>query len=257
MSFTNKVTDFPIARVIGGQSDDEIVYLVDENDEKASKIIKHKPQKIVEVEDGKFQVLPRQGVRVLYICGSSGSGKSTFASNYVKEYLHIHPKTKVFIFSQLSEDPAFKNIKAHRVTLDESLITDPVDIEKDIPRGSLILFDDCSDCEDDLQNAINRLETQLLVLGRKLELQVVITSHLINPDASKHIRQRLNEAQALVFFPQSGSVSQPTYNLKKHFGYSTRQIQNILDIDSRWIMCTKTYPNILVSEHKISLAREI
>jgi hypothetical protein len=256
MSFTNKVTDLPVAVVNGGQSDGEIVYLVDESDEKASKIIKHKPQKIVELEDGKFQVLPRQGIRVLYICGSSGSGKSTFASNYVKEYLDLYPKTKVFIFSQLSEDPAFKNIKAHRVTLDESLITEPVDIE-DIPRGSIILFDDCSDCEDDLQTAINRLETQLLVLGRKLELQVIITSHLINPDSSKHIRNRLNEAQALVFFPQSGSVSQATYNLKKHFGYSTRQIQNIMDIDSRWIMCTKTYPNILISEHKITLAREI
>lgn len=256
MSFTEKPTDLPVAVVKGGASDGEVVYIYDDNG-KQSKIMKNKPLKTVEVDDGKFQMLPMKGVRVILIAGSAGSGKSHFAANYMREYLNFYPKTPIFVFSQLSEDPAFKGIKLHRVTLDETLITNPISLEDDIPKGSLVLFDDCETNEDDLQAAINRFETQLLVLGRKLELQVLICSHLINPDGSKTTRNRLNELNAIVFFPNSGSVSQVTYNLKKHFGYSSRQIQNILDIESRWICATKTFPNILISEHKITFAREV
>lgn len=256
MSFTDK-DGIPIAIVKGGQSDKDIVYIEDPNDKK-SKIMKHKSITQVHCEDGVFEMLPKEDIRVLYICAASGAGKSTWVSKYVKRYLKQFPKAKVYIFSQLSKDPVLDDIKnAHRVTLDESLITEPIDIETEIGKGDVIVFDDCSDNDKELQDAINKLETRLLVHGRKLGIQVLITSHLINPENTKHMRNRLNETQCLVFFPQSGSSAQLVYNLKRQFGYSTRQVESILQIDSRWIACTKTYPNILISEHFITFAKDV
>ena len=255
MSFSSK-DGIPVAVVKGGQSNKEIVYLEDPN-EKKSKIVKTKAITQVCVEDGKFEVLPREGIRVLYITGASGSGKSMFAGCYVKHCMKKWPKAKFYVFSQLSKDPAFDDLKPHRITLSEDLIENPINLENDIEPNSIILFDDCSDNEEPLQKAIDRLETQLLVHGRKHNIQVIITSHLLNPGANKHIRHRLNETQALVFFPQSGSAAQLTHSLKTQFGFSTRQVQAVLQIESRWVCCTKTYPNILLSEQFITFARDI
>lgn len=58
---------------------------------------------------------------VYYISGPSGSGKSTVASFYMKNYNEIFPEHKIFIFSAVPTDPAFKGIKnIYRVMLDES-----------------------------------------------------------------------------------------------------------------------------------------
>ena len=255
MSFTSK-GGIEVAVVKGGQSNKEVVYIEDENDKK-SKIMKHKAIKTVACEDGVFQMLPNEKIRVIYITGQAGSGKSVWSATYIRLYMKVHPKAKFYIFSQLSKDPAFDHLKPHRITLDESLIENPINIEEDINEHDLILFDDCSDNEKELQEAIDNLETRLLVHGRKMKIQVLITSHLLNPDNSKHSRHRLNEMQTLVFFPQSGSAAQLTHALKVQYGFSARQVQSILQIESRWIAITKIFPNILISEHFITFARDI
>ena len=178
-------------------------------------------------------------------------------AKYAAHYKADHPKCKIFIFSQLSKDPAFDKLKAHRVTLDDNIIENPINLEEEIPEGSLIIFDDCSDNEPDLQSAIDRLETQLLVHGRKANITVLITSHLLNPGNTKTVRHRLNEITGLVFFPQSGSSAQLVHSLKTQFGFSCKQVQDILQIESRWIYLSKTFPNILVSEHFITFAKDI
>lgn len=246
-----------VAIVKGGQSDKDIVYIEDE-DKKKSKIMKSNAIKVVECEDGTFEMLPNEKIRVIYICGSAGSGKSVWSAKFIKRYLKNHPKAKFYIFSQLAKDPAFDDLKPHRITLDESLIENPINIEEDINKHDLILFDDCSDNEKPLQEAIDNLETRLLVHGRKMAIQVLITSHLLNPDNSKHSRHRLNEMQTLVFFPQSGSSAQLTHSLKTQYGFSVRQVHEILQIENtRWIAITKIFPNILISEHFITFAKDI
>lgn len=256
MSFSTRPGQ-EVAIVKGGSSDGEIVYLKDK-DSNESKLMVSKPIKEVEVIDGEFMILPNKGIRVIYIVGPSGSGKSTVAANYIKRYRKENPKSGIFVFSQLTKDPVLDKLKIHRVTLDESLADNPIDIETDIKEHDLILFDDCSDISDDkIQKAVDSLETRLLVHGRKMDIKVIITSHLLTGSSnSKHMRSRLNEMQMLVFFPQAGSTAQLTYGLKTQFGLSTRQTGTVLAINSRWVALTKTYPNILISEHLIKFLKD-
>ena len=40
----------------------------------------------------------------IYICGQSGSGKSYFTTNYVKQYKKAYPKNDIFVISSIDED---------------------------------------------------------------------------------------------------------------------------------------------------------
>ena len=40
----------------------------------------------------------------LYICGQSGSGKSSFTTNYVKENKKMFPKRNVYVTSSIAEE---------------------------------------------------------------------------------------------------------------------------------------------------------
>lgn len=257
MSFTSNEDkcNLPIALVEGGSSDGEVIYIEDEKTKK-SKIIKKNNTTVVEVEDGCFQQLPNSNVRVIVIAGQSGSGKSTWAANYIKLYLKENKKSKFYVFSQLSEDPVIDELKPHRITLDESLIDDPIDVEE-IEAGSMILFDDCSDCDGPLQKAINLLEKRILSHGRKRKIQIVITSHLVNPSEANVAKLRHVEMQCLVFFPNSGSTGQAEGVMKKHMGMSARQVNKALNIESRWISITRTYPSTLLSENFITFTKSL
>ena len=58
-----------------------------------------------------FQITPRfDMVERILICGQSGSGKSTIASNWIKDYLSIKDKD-VFLLSRVEEDKPLDEIK--------------------------------------------------------------------------------------------------------------------------------------------------
>jgi ABC-type dipeptide/oligopeptide/nickel transport system ATPase component len=256
MTFTAKKNDNPIVLINGGLNNGDIIYVDDAFAE--SNIIENTNVRTVSIKDGKFEIIPNKKLRVIYIVGSSGSGKSTICARYIKKFKKLNPKNEVFIFSQLAEDPAFDKLYVNRVVLDQSLIDNPINIESDINKGDLIIFDDCSDNPKPLQMAIDDLETRLLCHGRKLSIGVIITSHLMTKTAnSVHSRNRINEMQMLVIFPQSGSSAQLLYGLKTQFGFSQRQAVKILETNSRWICLTKTYPNLLIEEKKIQFTKEI
>jgi hypothetical protein len=43
----------------------------------------------------------------LYICGQSGSDKSYFTTNYVKEYKKMFPKRNIYVNSSIAEGKQF------------------------------------------------------------------------------------------------------------------------------------------------------
>ena len=69
-----------------------------------------------------------------------------------------------------------------------------------------------------------------------------ITNHLIIPNEKKFARTVLNEIQYLTIFPKSGSSQQIRYVLKTYFGFKDKQITKILNLDSRWVRISKSYP---------------
>lgn len=209
--------------------------------------------------DGKFQQLPSEEDRIIYIAGPAGSGKSTYAGKYIELYLKLFPDAQFFVFSRLNEDPAFDHLNPHRVTIDESLITEPIDITEDVTPDSIILFDDIDTIQDKkLQLAVNKLKADILEIGRHQNIRCVITCHLINPNERAAARTLLNEMQTMTVFPNAGSTYQIEYALRKYFGFSVKQIRTLLDIkDSRWLTIFKNYPQVILTENRAMFVTEL
>ena len=49
--------------------------------------------------------------QILYVSGASGSGKSYYASSYIKEYVKMFPKNDVFVVSSVDKDKQLDSIK--------------------------------------------------------------------------------------------------------------------------------------------------
>lgn len=192
--------------------------------------------------------------QVSYIAGPAGSGKSTMAVKMIKRFLKVHPDKPFYLFSRSSykDDPAFNGMRVNQIMIDESLIKQPIDITKELPGGAIVLFDDVNTILDDkVKKAVEKLMNDIMEVGRKFEVWIVITSHLVIPSEKKFARTVMNEAQTLTVFPKSGSAQQITYALKQYFGLTKQQIEKIIQLPSRWVQISKSYPMYVVYEHGV------
>ncbi len=186
---------------------------------------------------------------VAYIAGPSGSGKSTVASVLAEGWLQDHPRKPVYIISRTDykEDPAWKHLPLIQIKVDESLVNDPVDITQDVTEATLIIFDDVGTIMDNKQRiAVEKMICDILEVGRKLKIWVIVTNHLIIPNEKKFARTMLNEMQSLYVFPRSGSAQQIRYVLKQYFGLDKHQIERIVKLRSRWVKIRKTAPQYVM-----------
>ena len=238
-----------LAQITGGECDGEILF-VDDIDDFDSSIDEFEA---LVLEEGKIIPLLNIDERsVNYIAGPSGSGKTTYAINLVKNYKKIYPNKDFFLFSRTDykNDPAFKGMKINQINIDDSLLNNPINIEKELTGGCILLFDDCNTIQNDkLKKCIDKLMTDVLEIGRKLDITIIITSHLVIPNDKKIARTIMNEIHSMTIFPKSGSSQQISYSLKTYFGFNRSNIQNILDSKSRWVTINRTYPMTLLYEN--------
>jgi hypothetical protein len=190
-------------------------------------------------DNGQIQQIPKVNVTFRqYICGPAGSGKSYYISNLLKTMRKINPKIKIYIFSDLSEDPVLDSIgDIIRFKLDEGLIKKkPIDPK--VVSNSICVFDDI----DSIQNkkvldAVEKLRDSLLRTGRHYNASVICSNHLCtNYKATRII---LNECGAITIFPRSGSSDGIRYLLKKYAGLSKDQLDAIFQLPSRWVTIFK------------------
>lgn len=187
---------------------------------------------------------------VCYIAGPSGSGKSYYSSNLVKSFKVAYPKSEVYLFSRTDwkDDPAYKEVKPMQVDLD-TIAEEPLDITE-IKNNSLVIFDDCNTIPDDkIKKQVIQLMEDIMEVGRKLKIWIIITNHLVNPNEKKLGRTIMNEMQSFTFFPKSGSAYQIKYCLKNYFGMSNTQINRIMQLKSRWVTVKKNYPQTVMYKH--------
>jgi hypothetical protein len=198
----------------------------------------------------KLEPLPNIDTReCVYIAGPSGSGKSTYAATYIKNFLKIFDNMDFYIFSRKDHDDALDKLNPIRINIDESLVTDPIDITKDLEGGAIVLFDDVNTIQDDkIRKAVNNLMADIMEVGRSFNVYIVITNHLVIPNEKKIARTILNECHSLTVFPKSGTSQQINYALKTYFGLSKKQIEEILHLPSRWVTICKGYPQYVFYE---------
>lgn len=192
---------------------------------------------------------------ITYICGASGSGKSTFAKSLIEKFNILFPENNVYLISRLETDPAFDELERKniiiRIPVDEDLAHQSVDIIRDIPENSMVVFDDIDTINDKkLINVLNNMKLQILEIGRHKKIYCIVTSHLINTNDRNSTRTMMNEMSNLVIFPRGGgSAYQQRYCLKNYLGLSKNEIDNILGTtDSRWVLISKNYPQYILTE---------
>lgn len=255
-----------IAIVHGGIDDGEIISIIDDSkgnngkdlfagyydDESDDDDIN---DKYFEIEDGGVLVpLPSFDTRsVIYVAGPAGAGKSTYASTQADKYRKIFPGNQIYIFSRLDSDPAFDgkfNPPPIRMKIDNTLLSHPIDITKQLKGGCLVIFDDIDTIPDDkLKKAVLKLENDILEIGRHQNIYIIACCHLINSNDRKFSRTILNEATSITVFPKSGCSYQIEYLLKHYFGMSDKKAKELLaSIDSRWLTLFKGYPQAVCTE---------
>ena len=195
--------------------------------------------------DGRFNI---------YISGPSGSGKSTKAALIGEKWRRVFPDKKIFIFSRTDakDDPAYKRLNPIQFEINDDLIENPIDITKEVSdEGCLIIFDDIGTIHSDkLRKEVYHLITDSLEIGRKLNINLIVTNHLIIPNDKKFARTLLNEITSIIVFPKSGCGHQIKYALMTYFGCSVKTVTEILNLpDTRWVQVSKTYPQYCLSAH--------
>jgi energy-coupling factor transporter ATP-binding protein EcfA2 len=244
---TNKIGR-PICKIVGGNDNDEIVYLdTDANIHKSGKLKKNYFSKL-HIEDGTFQQVPDTTTerQCIMITGASGSGKSTYTNSYIKQYRNSYKKNPIYFFSVLDEDTSIDKKIVKRVNIDDSWINEPLTIN-DVS-NSLCVFDDVEMIKDkDIKQSIFDFINSILTTGRHTNTSIILTVHYPN---NKYIRNFLNECHCFVYFP-FGSGRATNYVLENYIGINKKDIQHIKKLNSRWCCVFKNYPQCILTEHNL------
>ena len=237
----------PIAFVSGGKFDTSILYVNDKPEE----------DNYVEIDvseggksDAKIKPIHDvNGRQIVYVTGQSGSGKSSMIAEYIKSYQKLHPKNSVYMICRTNhkEDPAYNGIK----NMDQIDMSEPLDFVEEGLSDCLFVFDDVMTLHDKYeQKNIYDLIADIAEVGRKMNISMLISSHLILPNDVKIKRILMNELQQLCIFPRSASKHHMNYALKQYFGMDPKVIKRVTDTNSRHIIISKQYPNYVLEEQK-------
>jgi len=194
--------------------------------------IKEKNCKFTLRTGGKLQPIPApKVVEKVLISGISGSGKSTFASNYIREYLKQHRDNNFFIISSVDEDEVLDKLDPERLDYNE-IAQDGIDMSE--LEDSIVLFDDISTIQPkSVRKVVEGVRDHLAEIGRHSRTSIINISHLItNHHESRRI---LNEAQSVVLFPKSNARAIKKY-LAEYQNFDKDLISRCLNLKSRWFM---------------------
>ena len=135
----------PVCKIVGGKYNGHIVSVSDGGGEiqsdKDGTLIKEF-KKLDISKDSKLQhtIDPNTERQILYITGCSGSGKSTYTRKYLEEYKKKYKSNPIYLFSSLTEDESLDSIKPKRIIIDDTLVSDPIEISE--LAHSCCIFDD-------------------------------------------------------------------------------------------------------------------
>jgi len=239
----------PFAKIDSGKAKDTVVSLADVDHDGLSPNDGFKTMKL---KEGKFEQVPntKQERDILYITGASGSGKSYYASKYIRNYKKAHKDSPIYIFSPVAEDKKLDDLKVKRVKIDETLVTDPI-MPSDL-KNCLVVFDDIDVIvQKPLRDALYALLNQILEVGRHTKTSCIITNHL--PTNGKETRRMLNECHSITYFPASGSKRQLNNLLEGYIGMDTKDIKKAKNFGSRWVTIFKNYPQFVMTEKDLYL----
>lgn len=252
MSFNFEKVGKNIAIIKGGKYDKKRLSISDSNTNDDDDFIKEFTKFHIH-DEGKFQQVPDKNKEreILYIVGASGSGKSTYATSYIKEVQKIHKDYPLYVFSTLTDD--FEDLDPKRIRIDKELIDNPITVEE--LKNSICVFDDIDVLPDKkIRESLMGTLNQILEVGRHWNIFLIHTNHLATN--GKDTKRILNECHSITIFPHSGSGRNITYLLENYAGLDKKDIVKIRKLKSRWATILKHYPQCVLSEKNAYMLHE-
>ena len=194
----------------------------------------------------KFEYLPsNKFIERVLVSGISGSGKSTWSSHYIKNYLKQNKKNPFYVISNVAEDEVIDKLNPVRLepydVATEGMTIDEVE-------NSIMLIDDVDTIENSsIRKAVRSFVNNMLEVSRHYKTNLIITSHHIQN--YQQTRTQLNESNIVVLFMKSNARAIKNY-LKSYENFTEDQINRFLNLNSRWGMLFKgfDYPPFVLYE---------
>lgn len=214
------------ARLFAKAGNGRLYYLAQEPDETG----------LAEVNGKECRHMPNLNTRdIVYIVGPSGSGKSTYAAEYAKAWRKIYPEGEFVLFSKLDKDKVLDKLEPHRVDINESLVTDPINIMDEGMKNALLMFDDIDTLYGPISDAVYQILSDVLELGRHRNLYAVVCCHQIRGHNRTLSRRLLNEMTSLTLFPAAGRGKSITDVLTNEFDFGRMTQRKLFAPGSRWV----------------------
>jgi GTPase SAR1 family protein len=243
MSFNLEGKGKTLAKIINGKFNNKVVSITDKDNDEVDK-----PLSNIHIPDGgKFQQIPDPTVerQIIYIFGPSGSGKSYYSKQYIKQWKKQNKGGEVYLFSSLKEDESLDEVKPKRIKIDDNLVNSPIDTESF--KDSMVIFDDIDVIRDkDIKEAVYDILNGILEIGRHFNINCILTNHL--PSNGKDTRRILNECHSITYFPHAGAGRQQRYFLENYAGLDIKEMKKIKNMKTRWATIFKTYPMCVMTE---------
>lgn len=202
----------------------------------------------VEIPGARFipTVNPKDFRDIVYIYGSSGSGKSSVCRAYVDEYRKEFPNNKVYLFSLKPSDVTLEDKGLIRIPNTLSVLQG---IDVDTLENSLTIFDDCDGFDTKATpetREIYRIQDNIAQIARDRRVSCIITTHLAcKGDRTKII---LTEATKFIVFPKFVPRRNFRYLMKEYANLDPVMINKALKLESRWVCVNKNYPSYMLYE---------
>lgn len=190
---------------------------------------------------------PLEEHNVIMVTGPPKCGKSYFTNEYVKAFRKINVNSDVYRVSAVDNDKTLENDS-------EKYTTIPIDIfeknelSKDTFENSLVIFDDIESSK--FKKATDKaysLMSELSKNGRHIKADVIFANQECRMGA--RTKKILSCLTHVVIFPKGGSVYQYSRLLKDHVGLSKSEVEQILNLNSRWVMIAIQRPQYVIYQH--------
>lgn len=231
------------------EEDEDLKYIFEQIMEEAAR---RNMKEYVIHDNGTLQVLPNftQNFK-MYIAGAGGSGKTYYTTSILEQIGKVCPKKKIYLFSDVQEDPVIDKIK-NLIRIDLEKLQEKLkelgkaEIDPDDFADSVCVFDDIDSLEKNTYKLVSHFRDKLLRRGRHNNISTIVTSHNLTNYADSRVI--LNESTSITFFIQSSGIDQIKYTLRKYCNLGTAEIKRILSLPSRWTTVTKVCPRLVMFE---------
>jgi len=207
--------------------------------------------------DMKLQQIPSNNERdVLYISAMSGSGKSYYTAEYVKQYHKKYPKNEIYLFSTIDDDKCLDCLKyIRRINIKSDAFFQTDITAKDFEKACVI-FDDCDVISNkNIKKKVFQILDEILQTGRHFHTTCIFTSH--NATAGGQTKVILNEATSITIFPQTAGNKSLNYLCDQYLGLDKNQIKMLKQAEGRWATFIRAYPRCIITEKTAFLIKDM